>query len=159
MLSQSSDPFLENAMRFLTASVSAAAAAAVLAIGLLGCHGAQRHNPAEMRKFIGWKVNDTLDDLKATDAQRQAVNAAKEQILDRFQAATADHKRVVGELLVEWEKDAPDMAKVQSLLDAQLEQRRALMKATLDDVLSVHDALTPAQRAAVSAKLREHLTE
>ncbi|HSN15918.1 MAG TPA: hypothetical protein VLT61_14900, partial [Anaeromyxobacteraceae bacterium] len=69
----------------------AIAGAALLAVvgfvaltGFGGC-GARHHghgrDPAEVAAFVGARVDDALDDLDATPAQREKIHAVKDRLL------------------------------------------------------------------------------
>ncbi len=132
------------------------ALAAITVCGAAG-YGAARaaqalHHPgpAMMAKFVAWKVGDTLDTIKATDAQRAVVNTAKDRLLAEAQKQADAHIAVHETLLAQWNGATVDRAKVHALVDARIDEVRAAAHLAVDSLSDVHDVLTPAQRAQVA---------
>ncbi len=145
------------------AGAAAALAAAVAAVAVLaafrgGWHGHHR-DPAEVTAFVNARLDDALDDLDATPAQREKIHALAAGLLKDGLALRDAHAEVHRELVAQWDADAPDAARLHALVDARLDALRAVANEAVDDAIQAHDVLTPAQRAKVSRKLHRHAGE
>src|SRR6478735_1195632 len=94
------------------------AGAVVLAGGLAvaGNELADRH-AERAKQFITWKLDDALDDLDATDAQRATAVKLKDQLFDEGLKVKATHEEVCAGLLAQWKSDRVDATKVHALVD------------------------------------------
>ena len=126
--------------------------------GLAGC-GHHRPDPAHMEKFVTNRVNDALDDLKATPEQRQKVLAVKDRLLARGKELRGDHQAVVNQALSLWEAQSFDRAAALALVDARLDAMRTMAHEAVDAAAELHETLTPEQRAQLAARLRRHARE
>ncbi len=139
-----------------------AAFCALVAAGLLvaGCRGRCGHrDPERVRKHVTRKVSRALGRLDASEEQRTLVLQAKDRLFDAGVALRLKAKGSRLELLKQWEADSPDGPAVHALVDARLEEARAFAHKVVDEVLQIHAALTPEQRAQVSERVREHLED
>jgi protein CpxP len=128
-----------------------------LAAGALGLTAFRHHrDPAS---FVTHRVEDMLDDVHATDAQRQQILAIKDKVLADGKALHASHGDVHQQLLALWQADQPDAGKVHAIVD----DRAAAMKKFADEVadaaIQVHNILTPDQRAQIAKKMQRHMQE
>jgi periplasmic protein CpxP/Spy len=139
-------------------SITAVVAAAVAVLGATGC-GHHRPDPARMEKMVTHRVDDALDDLKATPEQRQKITAVKDRLLLGSRSLRADHRATVKEALALWEASSFDRARALTLVDARIDAMRAMAHEAVDAAAEVHATLTPEQRAQVSKRLRRHLDE
>ena len=99
-------------------------------------------------------LDDALDDLKATDAQRAQIQALKDKLLKDGQAlhqGQADAKKA---LLAQWDSATPDRAAVHALVDARIDAIRAFAHEAADAGLDLHGILTPEQRAQIAKKVQ-----
>jgi protein CpxP len=119
-------------------------------------HGHLRASPEKIHKLITFKVNDTLDDLSATQAQRQEVNAVKDQLFLQAQGLFAGHKELHDQFLAQWNSAQPDAKQVHALIDQRADELRAFAHGAADAALKVHGVLTPEQRAQLSKEVAEH---
>jgi periplasmic protein CpxP/Spy len=110
-------------------------------------------NPAEMAAFVHDRVDDTLDDLSATEAQRAQIHAIEERLLARAAALHQDHEGDRAELLAQWQSANPDRAKLHALVDQRFEAMKAFAHEAVDAGVEVHDVLTPEQRAKLAKKI------
>jgi Spy/CpxP family protein refolding chaperone len=139
---------------------AAALVAAVAAVALLtafhgGWHGHHR-DPAEVAAFVNARVDDALDDLDATPAQRDRIHALASGLLAdamKLRDASAGTHR---ELVAQWDAEQPDAARLHALVDARIDALRAVAHEAVDDAVQAHAVLTPEQRAKVSRKLHRH---
>ncbi len=137
--------------------VSTLAVLAVLASGTLALTAFRgHHDPAQFEKHVTSRIEGLLDDVHATDAQRQQIHALTDQLLAKAKALRASHAGAHQELLAQWQADKPDAAKVHALVDGRADAMKQLADEVADAALQVHDILTPEQRAIVSQKLQHH---
>lgn len=108
-------------------------------------------------RFVTNRVEDLLDDVKATDAQRQQILAIKDRLLAEGKALHAKRPGAHQELLAQWESDRPDVARIHALVDARAAEMKAFADGVADALVEVHGVLTPEQRAVVTRKLKRHL--
>jgi Spy/CpxP family protein refolding chaperone len=146
----------KNLARILSLTAVLAAGTAVL--GSTGC-GHHRPDPARMEKMVSSRVNDALDDLKATPEQRQKITAAKDRLLASGKALRGDHQATMKEALALWDAPGFDRARALALVDARLDAMRTMAHQAVDAAAEAHETLTPEQRAQVSKKLRRHTEE
>ena len=139
--------------KWIGAAVSVAGGFVLLSGFEAGAAGMHRgFDPAKMAKFVTFKVNDTLDDLNATDTQRTKVLAIKDQMLADFQASMPQHKVTRQALLAQWNSDKPDQKAVYDAIDADIENMRAAAHKAADNMMQVHAVLTPEQRTQLAEK-------
>jgi Spy/CpxP family protein refolding chaperone len=112
-------------------------------------------NPAEMAAFVRDRVDDTLDDLDATEAQRTQIHAVAERMLARAAALglREGHEADRTELMAQWQSANPDRARLHAMVDQRFEAMKALAHEAVDAGVEVHDVLTPEQRAKVTKKI------
>jgi Spy/CpxP family protein refolding chaperone len=139
----------------------AIAASAVLAVVLLsGFRGGGwgwNRDPERIKQMITWKLNDKLDDLQATDAQKQAVNSVKDRLFEQGKLMAQEHEGVRVEVLTQLESDYPDSQKLHGIVDSRIEAARAFAHQVVDAALEVHKVLTPDQRRELSTEYRERM--
>jgi periplasmic protein CpxP/Spy len=139
----------------------AIAASAVLAVVLLsgfrgGGWGWSR-DPERIKQMITWRLNDKLDDLQATDAQKQAVNSVKDRLFEQGKLMAQEHETVRVEVLTQLESDYPDAQKLHGIVDSRIDAVRAFAHQVVDAALEVHKVLTPDQRKELSTEYRERM--
>ncbi len=140
--------------------LSALLVAAVVATGALTLTAFRHHGgPGHLDKFVAHRVEDMLDDVKATDAQRQQIHAIVDKVVADGKALHASHADVRAKLLAQWQADQPDAAQVHALVDARTAAMRTFADEVADAVLQVHGVLTPDQRAIVTKKIQRHMEE
>jgi Spy/CpxP family protein refolding chaperone len=138
----------------------AVATSAVLAVLLLsgfafrGGHGWGR-DPERIRQMMTWRLNDKLEDLDATDAQRQSINAVKDRLFDEGAQLMQDQQAVRVEAFNQLASDNPDAQKLHALVDARIDAMRAFAHKLTDAALEVHRTLTPEQRKELATEFRE----
>jgi periplasmic protein CpxP/Spy len=139
----------------------AIAASAVLAVVLLsGFRGGGwgwNRDPERIKQMITWKLNDKLEDLDATDAQKQTVSAVKDRLFEDGKRLAEEHQATRLEVLTQLESNAPDAQKLHGLVDARIDAVRAFAHKVVDAALEVHRALTPEQRKQLSTEYREKM--
>jgi Spy/CpxP family protein refolding chaperone len=138
-----------------------AAGGLLAATGLAaGCHrgpGGHHRDPAKVAELITERVDDALDDLDATPAQRENIRAIKDRLLAEGAKAHGDRKALHAELLAMWNADAVDRARLHAIVDERIDAMRAFAHAAADGVADAHDVLTPEQRAKVAKKAERRM--
>jgi Spy/CpxP family protein refolding chaperone len=137
-------------------SFTALLAAGVAVLGATGC-GHHRPDPARMEKLVTSRVDDALDDLKATPEQRQAITAVKDRLLVSARALRGDHQATATEALGLWEAASFDRSRALALVDARLDAMRTMAHEAVEAAAEVHATLNPEQRAQVARKLHRHV--
>jgi Spy/CpxP family protein refolding chaperone len=131
-----------------------AGTAAVLALAGFGrCGGPHPRDPSQMAAFVTDRVDDMLDDLNATDAQRQQIHAIKDRLLAQALEMHKDGEPLHAEVKAQWESATPDRARLHSLVDQRFDAMRAFAHQAVDAAVEVHDILTPEQRAKLERKM------
>lgn len=145
--------------RFLRKSLYFVAPAALLVgIGSAFAHGAHRRDPERMKKFIEFRVNETLDDLDATDTQRSQILAIVDGMVSKAQAEhqSGERRQLAEAIAKAVESDKPDTAAIDRLIDERAKRMTALAHEAVEAGRSVHAALTPDQRKELAERIREH---
>ena len=133
------------------------AAVFVLAAGFRGGCGGHRHDPASIDRMVTSHLEDALDDLDATPAQRTQVTALKDRLLQKGAALRQGSQETRRELVAQWDSASPDRAKVHALIDARIDAMRAFAHEAADAAVDLHGILTPEQRAKISKKIHRHM--
>ncbi|MGZ3457389.1 MAG: Spy/CpxP family protein refolding chaperone [Archangium sp.] len=113
-------------------------------------------DPDRIKQLITWKMDDRLEELKATDAQKQAIHGLKDSLFEDGKRLFEGQKDARAQMLAQWESPNPDAQAVHALVDARVDAFRAFAHKVADAALQVHGLLTPEQRQQVSADIREH---
>jgi Spy/CpxP family protein refolding chaperone len=133
-----------------------AAGGLLLAGGLAsGCHrgpGGHHRDPAEMARFVTERVDDLLDDVDATAAQREKIHAVKDRLLAEGAKLRGDREALHAELLAQWKADQVDRARLHQIVDERIDALRAFAHQAVDGAADTHDVLTPEQRAKLAKK-------
>ena len=129
------------------------AAAFVVLTGFAACGHHRSHDPADLAAHVTARLDGALDDLDATPAQRQQIQAIKDRVLADAQKLHATRQADHALALAEWDAASPDRAKLHALIDQRGDALRALAHQAVDAIADAHDVLTPDQRAKVSKKL------
>lgn len=141
--------------RTFTLGLVAASIALVGGLAWAGARLEDRHAD-RARQFVTWKLEDALDDIDATDTQRQTAMSLKDQLFDEGLKVRATHQRVREELVAQWKADRMDAPKVHALVDELLDGVRAFAHEAADAAITLHDTLTPEQRQKVLDRAQEH---
>ena len=141
----------------------AAGGVGVLGVGALHlqAHGGFRghRDHAMMHKFIDFAVNEKLDEIGATDTQKQKVREIKDRLVKDGKALHQDHAALHQELLGLLEQDTPDPVRLKSLVHERTEALTRFADEATDAVIELHGLFTPEQRKKLLADLKEHLEE
>lgn len=136
--------------------------ATVLAGFAGGCHGhghgLHGRDPAAMAAAVTEHVDEALDELDATPAQRTKIHEIKDRLLASAQATHAGHEQDHAALLAAWRSPNPDRAALLARVDARIDAMRALAHEAVDDALEVHATLTPDQREKLARKAERRMS-
>ena len=141
----------------------AATAAGSGALGAGALHAYGRHcshgggHGAMMHKFIDLAVNEKLDEIGASDAQKQKVGEIKDRLMARGEALRGERMAAHKEIIDQLSKDQPDAERVHALVKERTESFARFADDVASGVLEVHAVLTPEQRQKLMAHVREHL--
>jgi Spy/CpxP family protein refolding chaperone len=130
-----------------------------LAMAATSCHRGHRHfkDPAKIQKMVQWKVDDVLDDLDATDAQRREIEAAAASIVTDALKLRENRDARHAQVLAELRKAEPDAKALHALLDQRVEAMRAFAHRSVDTALEAYAMLDENQRIALLDEIEEHL--
>ena len=120
-----------------------------------GGHG--KMSPERMKTMVTWKVNDVLDDVDATSAQRKAILDATYKVLADFQKLHARSEANHGKLLSELESSQPRADVFHAMIDERGEAFRAFLHRSVDTLLAANEVLSREQREQLVAMAREHM--
>jgi Spy/CpxP family protein refolding chaperone len=121
---------------------------------MAGGHGDFR---AEMfHKMISARIDDALDAIKATDAQRATAHAAAGRVFDAFSAAHKSRGADLERALALFTADKLDVKAVEALRTEHLAQMKHAGDAIVQAIGDVHDALDAGQRRALVEYLKAH---
>lgn len=117
-----------------------------------GPHGGP-DGPMMMPQMVEWLVDNALENVNATDAQRAKVLAVKDRVLSQAQALHGAHDATHAEFKKEWDLDRMDAGRLHSLVDARMDELRKVLHTAVDGIVEVHDTLTPEQRRTLTARV------
>ena len=133
------------------------AALALSAIGVAGSTAAFATSDAGrgmfMKQMIAHRVSAAEDLIDATPAQRQVIDQARENVVATLEKHFAAHKEARGQWLALLTADKLDATQIVDAANKHADAIRSIAAEVAPEIVKVHDALTPAQRA----KLAEHL--
>ena len=128
-----------------------------LVIGL-GSAFARGHRPERVKKFVDYKVNATLDEIDATDAQRVQILGIVDALVTKVQAehAKGERKQLADAVAAAIESDNPDTREIDRLIDERAQRMTALAHEAVTAARAIHAQLTPEQRKELAREVREH---
>jgi len=129
-------------------------------LGAYGVHahgGFGGHRHAMAHKFIEFVVNEKLDQVGATDAQKEKVRAIKERLMAKGKALHGDKEALHRELLSILEQDSPDPARLKALAHERIDALSRFADDAADALVELHGVFTPEQRQKLLADLRTHM--
>ncbi len=103
-----------------------------------------------IKTFAQWKVDDALDALDATDAQRATISPLVGPLVDSALDRFGDREVFREELLALWQAPTADADAARRAVFARIESVRGLAHEAIDAAATVHQTLTPDQRKAVA---------
>src|SRR5215468_357892 len=115
------DDMLDPRMTIVALAVSGAGALGLGGVWAVAAHSGFRcgshgpHGSAMMHKFVDFAVNEKLDEIKATDEQRQKVREIKDRLMKDGHALHESHGALHADLVKLLEQDQVDPAQVKAL--------------------------------------------
>lgn len=128
------------------------AAAAVFSLALTGCRG-RGMDPERVEKQISYQVEDLLDDVDATPAQRTRTEELKKQLVTDLAPLMKQSDATRSTLVEQWKAPIPESGKVHALIDGQFDAMRALTHKLADAAIEFHQLLTPEQRQVLTKRI------
>ena len=110
---------------------------------------------AEVQSGVRERVDERLDDVDASDAQRARIHALFAELrpaLERMRAQTTPLQR---QIVAELRRASPDRARLALLIGQNVDATQEYIRALVDVMLRAHRVLTPAQRKALAARAAE----
>jgi Spy/CpxP family protein refolding chaperone len=114
---------------------------------------------ARAQQMITSRLNDQLDELKATPDQRAKILAIKDRVLQQArghfeqgaQQRQADRQWAIDQLT----SSNPDKAALYAKADAKADELKAISHQVIDALVEVNAVLTPDQRAQLKTKIEQ----
>jgi len=110
---------------------------------------------AELQADVRERVDDRLDDVDASDAQRTRIHALFAELrpaLERMRAQTTPLQR---QIVAELRRASPDRVRLALLIGQNVDATQEYVRALVDVMLRAHGVLTPAQRKVLAARAAE----
>jgi Spy/CpxP family protein refolding chaperone len=110
---------------------------------------------AEAQADLRERVDDRLDDVDVSDAQRAKIQKLFTELrpaLERMRAQTLPRQR---EVVAELRRAAPDRTRLALLIEQNVDATQEYIRAVVDVMLRAHRVLTPEQRKALAARAAE----
>src|SRR5262245_22671681 len=120
-----------------------------------GFHG-HGHDSAMVHRFVDFALNEKLDEINATDAQRKKVGEIKERLMKDGHALHEDKAAFHAELLKLLDQDDVDPIALKTMVRQRTEAFTRFVDEATDAVVELHSVFTPEQRKQLLADLREH---
>lgn len=120
-------------------------------------HGGWGRDPERIKQFVTWRLDDKLEDLDATEAQKKSLHALKDRLFEDGKQMMVDQQAARAEAFAQLSSEQPDAAKLHALVDARIEALRAIAHKATDAALEAHKVLTPEQRKALATEYRERM--
>ena len=127
-----------------------AAAAAFIVAGTAGCFGRHHVNDAADPDKVARHLDHALDHLDATAEQRRELMPVGLEIAAELSAMRAKALRLRADAMAQWDATTPDAAELHRRVDQEVDALRQNLHRLVDQVIVVHDALTPEQRQQVA---------
>jgi periplasmic protein CpxP/Spy len=131
--------------------------ALVLLSGFRGGHFGGHRDPERVKQMITWRLDDRLEDLKASEQQKQAIHGLKDSLFEDGKRLFEENKGARTQMMDQWESANPDSNAVHALVDTRMDAFRAFAHKVADAALQAHRILSPEQRQQVTANVREHM--
>jgi Spy/CpxP family protein refolding chaperone len=115
-----------------------------------GHHGEMAHD------FIAYRLGKALDQVNATDAQKQQIKAIVDAGFAKHQAMAAQHEVLCGQLEAALAGPTVDRAALETAREAALAKIDERSKEIAKSLGDIAEVLTPAQRAQLVELHRQH---
>lgn len=119
-------------------------------------HGGFGGHRREMaHKFMEFVVNEKLDQIGATAAQKAKVRAVEDRLIKKGEALRGERESFHRELMAIIEQDNPDPAQIKALAHERIDKLSRFADEAADALVELHGVFTPDQRRQLLAELRE----
>jgi periplasmic protein CpxP/Spy len=141
----------------------AVAAVTLLGAGAVGAaaavfeHGGPPGDAKKAYRFISMKVENMLDDVSATEPQRQQVHDIKDELFEEGKALKLGMEGSRTELRAQWLAPQMDRARVNQLVDERIDALRAFAHKAADGLVRAHDIFTADQRQQLAKQHEERM--
>ncbi|HYO71637.1 MAG TPA: periplasmic heavy metal sensor [Archangium sp.] len=129
----------------------------VLLTGFRGGHFGGPRDPERVKQMMTWRLDDRLEDLKASEQQTQALHGLKDSLFEDGKRLFEENQGARTQMLEQWESANPDSKAVHALVDARMDAFRAFAHKVADAALEAHRIFTPEQRQQLTANVRERM--
>lgn len=109
------------------------------------------------RQVFSWHVDDRLEALKASPAQKQATRALQEVLFEDGEVLYVGQRTANERMLEFWGSHSPDPLAVHQLVEERMAAFRVYAHKVADSALELHRILTPEQRQLVANEVRSTL--
>lgn len=141
----------------IVAGTGIVALAAGVAYAQLGSHGhGSGMNPERARRFVSYKVNEVMDEISATPAQRAQANAIKDRLLAEATQMHARGRQAHQEMFGQLKSGPVNAARVHQLINEQADAHKAFATKVADELIAFQQSLTSEQRTRLAAELEQH---
>ncbi len=106
--------------------------------------------------FAGRHLDRLLDEAKATDAQRTQIKQISEKAQADLKALHEQGRALHEQALTLWAQPKLDAAAAEKLRQSMSSHHEQVSKRMTQAMLDVGNVLTPAQRATVAERMRQH---
>lgn len=110
-------------------------------------------------QVLSWHVDDRLEAIKATPAQKQTTHALQEVLFEDGEALYLGQRQANERMLEFWGSHSPDPALVHQLVEERMSAFRVYAHKVADSALELHRTLTPQQRQFLTDEVRSVLDE
>ena len=143
--------------KLMTIGAALVLGGAVAASAASCSHGHGKMTPERVKTMVTWKVNDVLDEVDATAAQRKVILDASYKVLadlGKLHAqAEGDREKLLGEL----SSAQPRAAVIDDMIDRHLEAFQGFLHRSVDTLLAANSVLSRDQREQLVEMAREHM--
>jgi Spy/CpxP family protein refolding chaperone len=134
----------------------ALAVVGLLTLALVGVARARHGHDGFMQRRMARHIDAALDAVNATEAQRNAVHAARDHVMATFQESAASRQADMQEALKLWQSDRIDPAALATLRAHHQAAAKKIGDAIVQAISDGHDALTAPQRQQLLAYVKSH---
>lgn len=111
-----------------------------------------------MKRMATARIDSFLDDIKASNPQRAAIEAARDHVFAAFDENVATVEAgLFDKALTLFSADKVDAAQIAAMRADHQARAGRIGDAVVQAIHDVHDALTPAQRVQVTDEIRERM--
>lgn len=110
-------------------------------------------NSDEGKARAAERLEERLDDIEATDAQKAALRPIAEGLLADALPLLDDREVIVSAFTTAWKSESPDAAKLHALVDDEIGKVDLLAQSASESFVQAHAILTPEQRTQLAAQM------